>query len=230
MTEIKNTLDRQEVDVIISESNETPTITEATKLYAGKYKSVEELEKAYKNSAGVFNENKNLKEKLKSFETPENYSLPESTSLPEQEIQGLQSLAKTAGLNQEQFTKTLSAMKEQQQRYQNQIEERKKILGDKLAIVEDYVTKTYPASLQSTILNTLIGDENAMSDALKHRDQLLNSQVPGLSSQRANLSDPYEGKNELLKVAKEYERDPSDKNRKRYINLASEVAEARFKK
>ncbi|MES2142693.1 MAG: hypothetical protein V4471_07435 [Pseudomonadota bacterium] len=68
-----------------------------------------------------------------------------------------------------------------------------------------------------------------MSDALKHRDQLLNSQVPGLSSQRANLSDPYEGKNELLKVAKEYERDPSDKNRKRYINLANEVAEA-FKK
>ncbi|WP_010597626.1 hypothetical protein [Rickettsiella massiliensis] len=135
-----------------------------------------------------------------------------------------------AGLNQEQFNKTLNSMTEQQQHYQSQREDRKKFLGDKLTIIEDYVTKTYPASLQSTILNTLIGDENAMSDALKHRDQLLNSQVPGLSSQRANLSDPYEGKNELLKVAKEYERDPSDKNRKRYINLASEVAEARFKK
>jgi len=54
--------------------------------------------------------------------------------------------------------------------------------------------------------------------------------LPGLSSQRANLSDPYEGKSELLKIAKEYERDPSDKNRKRYINLASEVAEARVNK
>ncbi len=229
MTEIKNTQDGQELDAIISESNEA-TITESTKLYAGKYKSVEELEKAYKNSAGVFNENKILKEKLKNFEAPENYNLPESICLPEQEIQGLQKIAKMAGLNQEQFNKTLNSMTEQQQHYQSQREDRKKFLGDKLTIIEDYVTKTYPASLQSTILNTLIGDENAMSDALKHRDRLLNSQVPGLSSQRANLSDPYEGKNELLKVAKEYERDPSDKNRKRYINLASEVAEARFKK
>ncbi|MDQ8039633.1 MAG: hypothetical protein REH83_04430 [Rickettsiella sp.] len=228
MTEIKNTQDGQEIDVTISESNEAPIIE--PKLYAGKYKSVEELEKAYKNSAKVFNENKALQDKLKSLEAPESYNLPESISLPTQEIQGLQNIAKTAGLNQEQFNKTLSAMTEQQQYYQSQLEERKKTLGYKLAIVEDYVTKTYPSSLQTTILNTLIGDENAMSDALKHRDQLLNSQVPGLSNQRANLPDPYEGKNELLKVAKEYERDPSDKNRKRYINLASEVAEARFKK
>ncbi|MES2142386.1 MAG: hypothetical protein V4471_05865 [Pseudomonadota bacterium] len=57
-----------------------------------------------------------------------------------------------------------------------------------------------------------------MTDALKHRDQLLSSQVPGLSSQRANLSDPYEGQQEMLKVAKEYEKNPTEKNRKRYIN------------
>ncbi len=68
-----------------------------------------------------------------------------------------------------------------------------------------------------------------MSDALKHREQLLNSQVPGLGSQRANLSDPYEGQQEMLKVAKEYEKIPTEKNRKRYINLAKEVGEARFK-
>jgi len=68
-----------------------------------------------------------------------------------------------------------------------------------------------------------------MSDALKHRDQLLNSQVPDLGNQRANLSDPYEGQQEMLKIAKEYEHNPTDKNRKRYINLATEVAEARFK-
>ncbi|WP_010598784.1 hypothetical protein [Rickettsiella massiliensis] len=80
-----------------------------------KYKSVEELEKAYKNTSTVFNENKALQEKLKSFEAPKSYSLPKSLSLPEQEIQGLQNIAKTAGLNQEQFNKTLSAMSEQQQ-------------------------------------------------------------------------------------------------------------------
>ena len=216
-------------DVQTNTLAEAATIIEPPKLYAGKYKSVEELEKAYKHSAKVFNDNKALQEKLKSYDPPESYSLPESITLPEPEIKGLESIAKSAGLNQEQFTKTLTAVSEQQQQYQNRIEERKKILGDKLNIVQDYVTKTYPASLHSTILTTLLGDENAMLDALKHRDQLLNSQVPGLRSQRANLSDPYEGKSELLKLAKEYERDPSDKNRKRYINLASEIAEAPVK-
>ncbi len=209
---------------------EETIVTESPKLYAGKYKSVEELEKAYKSSAGVFNENKTLKEQLKSFEVPENYSLPESLSLHEQEIQGLQNIAKTAGLNQEQFNKTLLKMQEQQQQCQIQLEERKKMLGDTLNVIEDYVTKIYPSTLHSTILNTLIGDENAMSEALKHRNQILNSQVPGLGSQRANLFDPTDGKEELANIAKEFRKNPSEKNRKRYINLANEVAEARSKK
>lgn len=204
--------------------------TEPPKLYAGKYQSVEALEKAYKNSSKVFNENKELHEKLKSFEAPENYSLPELLlSLPEQEIQGLRTLAKSAGLNQEQFNKTLSAMTEQQQHYQSQLEERKKILGDKLNIIEDYVTKTYPSTLHSTILNTLIGDENAMSEALKHREQTLNTQVPGLSNQRASFSDPEDAKEALAKISNEYHKNPTEKNRKRYINFAHEMAEEKAK-
>ena len=224
MTETKKIDDEQEADATTSE----PMLE--SKLYAGKYKSVEELEKAYKSSAGVFNENKTLKEQLKSFAVPENYSLPESISLHEQEIQGLQNIAKTAGLNQEQFNKTLIQMQEQQQQYQEKLEQRKKILGNKLNVIEDYVKKTYPSTLHSTILNTLIGDENAMSDALKHRNQLLSSQVPGLGSQRANFSDPTDGKEELANIANEFRKNPSEKNRNRYINLANEVAEARSKK
>lgn len=201
---------------------------ESPKLYAGKYKSIEELEKAYKNSAKVFNENKILQEKLKSYEVPESYILPD-VQLAEPILNDLQHLAKSAGLNQEQFNKTLLSMQEQQKQYQTQLEERKKQLGEQLKVVEDYVTKTYPAALHNTVLTTLLGDENAMSDAMKHRDQVLNSQVPGLSNQRANLSDPYEGRTELLTLAKEYQKNPTEKNRKRYINLANEVAEARKK-
>lgn len=204
--------------------------TEPPKLYAGKYHSVEELEKAYKNSAKVFNENKALHEKLKHYEPPESYTMPDLLDLPDSVIQEMQSLAKVAGLNQIQFNQTLHAMQTQQQHYQTQLETRKKNLGDKLMILEDYVSKTYPTTLHTTILNTLLGDEIAMSDALKHRDQCLNSQVPGLSSQRANLSDPHEGQQEMLKMAKEYEKNPTDKNRQRYINLAKEVAEARVNK
>jgi len=200
--------------------------TEPVKLYAGKYKSIHELEKAYTNSSTVFNENRALKEKYK---VPENYVVPE-VSLPETVINDLQQLAKSAGFNQEQFTKTLLSMQEQQKQYQTQLEERKKQLGEQLKVVEDYVTKTYPSTLYNTVLTTLLGDENAMSDAMKHRDQVLNSQVPGLSNQHANLSDPYEGRTELLTLAKEYQKNPTEKNRKRYINLANEVAQARIKK
>ena len=209
--------------------NPEVTVEETPKLYAGKYKSVDELEKAYKNSAKVFNDNKALQERLKNYEVPESYHLP-NVSLPETMLQEIEGLAKAANLSQEQFNKTLFFFFLQQKQYQAQIEEKTKNLGDKLNVIQDYVTKTYPTSLHTPILNTLLGDENAMTEALKHRDQLLNSQVPGLSNQQANLSDPYEGQQEMLKIAKEYERNPSDKNRKRYISLANEIAEDRFRK
>lgn len=208
---------------------EEPVTTEAPKLYAGKYKSVEELEKAYKNTSTVFNENKALQEKLKSFAVPENYQLPESVLLSEQEMQGLAYTAKEVGLNQTQFEKTLSTMQEQHQSYQTQLAERKKQLGEQFKVVEDYVTKTYPSALHNTVLTTLLGDENAMNDALKHRDQLLNSQVPGLNNQRASFSDPEDAKEALAKMSNEYRQNPTEKNRKRYVNLANEVAEARVK-
>ena len=50
-----------------------------------------------------------------------------------------------------------------------------------------------------------------MSDAMKHRDQVLNTQVPGLSNQRANLSDPFEGRAALQKLSNEYNNDPLKK-------------------
>ncbi|WP_218814589.1 hypothetical protein [Rickettsiella endosymbiont of Dermanyssus gallinae] len=140
------TTNNEEVNPVTEET----VVTEPPKLYAGKYKSVEELEKAYKNSAKVFNENKILQEKLKSYEVPENYSLPE-VSLAEPVLYDIQQLAKSAGLNQEQFNKTLLSMQEQQLQYQNQLEERKKQLGSQLKVVEDYVTKIYPAALHNTV-------------------------------------------------------------------------------
>lgn len=62
---------------LVNPVTDKTVVTEPPKLYAGKYKSVDELEKAYKNSAKVFNENKALQEKFKSYKAPHNYSLPE---------------------------------------------------------------------------------------------------------------------------------------------------------
>lgn len=145
-------------------------------------------------------------------------------------LQEIEGLAKAANLSQEQFNKTLHAMAEQQNRYQTQLDNKKKTLGDKLNIVQDYVMRNYPTSLQSTILNTLIGDDNAMGEALKHRDQLLNSQVPGLSNQLAHRTDPYDAQQEMLKLAKEYEKNPNTKNREKLITFAHKVTEARVKR
>ena len=104
---------------------------------------------------------------------PESYQLPEFISISEVEIQGLVTTAKQVVLNQSQFEKSLATMKEQQQNYQTQLAERKKQLGEQFKVVEDYVANTFLSSLHNTVLNTLLGDENAMNDALKHRDQLL---------------------------------------------------------
>jgi hypothetical protein len=69
-----------------------------------------------------------------------------------------------------------------------------------------------------------------MNEALKPLDQVLNTQVPGLSSQRANLSNPHEGHAELLKMGEAYRKNPTEKNKHRYINFTNEVAAAKFKK
>ncbi len=66
------------------------------------------------------------------------------------------------------------------------------------------MTRNYSTSLHATVLNKLIEDENAMTEDLKHRDQLLNSQVPSLSSQQIHLSVPYDSQQEMLKIAKEF--------------------------
>jgi hypothetical protein len=93
------------IEVENSVTQETVAV-ESPQLYAGKYESIGELEKAYKNSSKVFNENKVLLEKLKSYEVPENYTLPE-VSLSESVLSELQHVAKSAGLNQEQFKNNL---------------------------------------------------------------------------------------------------------------------------
>lgn len=92
------------------------------------------------------------------------------------------------------------------------------------------VPKPHPTSLHNTILNLLIGDEDATTKALKHRDQLLNSQVRGLRSQRAGLSDPYEGRTELLKVGEQYRKNPTEKKIDSTILILLEKrSEKRFK-
>lgn len=217
-----------------SDSNVTDILTGSEpKLWAGKYKTVEELEEGYKSSLTVHNENKELKKQLESFTNiPDDYSVPDDLALREIELKDIKALAKNAGLTQEQFLRTAKEMQNRIAAQNSQFENAKKEIGEEtLNVLDDYVSKNYPSSLKEHILNKLIRDKKAMTEAMEHRDKTLNSSAPGMD--RGSISSPekYDGAHELQKAAAEHHKDPRNKEKKaRYLNLAKEVGHERFGK
>jgi len=215
----------------VIESKNESVITAAIiepKLWAGKYKSPEELETAYGHAVNAIREVSELK---KQMIVPDDYSIPSDIALREVEAIEMKSMAKNAGLNQDHFEKMARDMHTRIQNNLTSFEESKKSLGEEnLNVVTDYVKRTYPESLHDTVLTKLIKDKNAMSDAMRHRDQLLNSQVPGMS-QGSTAAPPksYDGKLELEKAAIEYRKRPTETNKEKYIDIARQVSEARKK-
>jgi hypothetical protein len=210
--------------------NEEQNTQQEPRLYAGKYNSVEALEEAYKNIAKVFNENRELQGKIESLtKTPDYYAKPDDIALNSNELSEIERIAKQAGLNQDQFSKTAREMQAKIMQQRKEFEEAKNSIDKtELNIVTDYVKSFYPEKLQESILNQLIKDKSAMSDALKHREKLLNSSAPGLSSSTSHTSAPrHDGYEDLVKARAEYTRNPNERNRNKYINLAQEVGEAR---
>jgi hypothetical protein len=199
------------------------------KLWAGKYKSPEDLEVAYKNVAGTFEENRELKSKIESYsKAPDDYVIPSDITLRDQELVEIKQMAKNAGLTQDHFEKMTRDMHGKIQGQLNAFQEAKQSLGEeKLNVLTDYVKRTYPESLHETVLNKLIKDKTAMSDALNHRDKLLNSQTPGISSGSTTIPQRYDGEAELQKIANEYRKRPTEATKAKYIDIARQVGEAR---
>jgi len=216
------------INETISESTIASVISEP-RSYAGKFGSVEELETAYGHAVNAIREANELK---KMMVVPDDYSIPDGVSLRDIEISEMKSMAKNAGLNQAHFEKMTKDMHSRIQSGLSAFEESKKSLGEEnLNVITDYVKRVYPESLHDTVLTKLIKDKNAMSDAMRHRNELLNSQAPGMSSGSTSVpKSSYDGEGELHKVALEYKKNPNENNRNRYINLAREVSEERFKK
>lgn len=202
------------------------------KLWAGKYKTPEALEEAYKNSSKVFNENADLKKQLESAtKAPDDYTVPEGIGLREHEIKEIKQIAKEAGLNQNHFSKMAKQMDEKIISSKKSLEDARTSLGEeKLNVLTDYVKKNYPETLQDTILTKLIKDQNAMNDALKHRDKILNSSVPGMGKGAGTGPDKYDGQSDLIKASNDYRKNPTPLNKQRYIKLSSEVGHARYDK
>lgn len=215
----------------------TSVVTEAItgsepKLFAGKYKTVEELEEGYKASLKVHLENKELKEKYdEATAVPEHYSIPEGIGLREVELSEISQIAQSSGLTQAQFERTARAMEGRIKSQRESFDKARKEIGDeRLVLIEDYVKKTYPESLQQPVLNHIIKDKQAMDDALKHRDKLLDSRVPGMEGAgNQGKKQTYDGQKDVMEAAREFERNPTQANKDRYIALAAEVGNERFK-
>jgi len=215
-----------------SDSIVTSALGVEGRLFANKFKSVEELEKAYGNSVSAYNEKAKLEKELERYKVPEDYSIPEDVPLRNEDFEEIKYIAKNAKLTQEQFELTTRNMADKIQQQHAQLEERRKAIGeDKLTLINDYVTKHIPEYARDVVLNKLIRDDKAMSDALKDRDQRLNSQAPGMSQAGGNVPERFDGQKELSKAASEFHRNPRDRQaQQRYLDLCRDVGHARMDK
>ena len=143
----------------------------------------------------------------------------------------IKAIAKGAGLTQDQFVKTAKEMEARVRKGLEIAEQAKKDVGDeKITLISDHVKKNYPESLHQIIINQAIKDKTALADILKDRDTKLNSQVPGMEGAKVtDTPQKFDGQAELQKAATEYQKQPNQKNREKYIDLARQVGEERFK-
>lgn len=162
-------------------SEETST-SPAEILYAGKFKSVEELEAGYKASLPTFQENEALKRQLQEHtDVPADYLMPAELQHDESRVNELKSRAKDAGLTQKQYEKLLFSDKQRVEANKVTYENSLKEIGDEnLNLLKDYVSKNYPQGLQDQMMKTCISDKGAREAAMNHRAQLLNTQSAGV--------------------------------------------------
>jgi hypothetical protein len=203
---------------------EANTQTEV-KLYAGKFKTVEELEAGYKNSLPTFQENEQLKVKLEeASKVPDSYLNPSDIQHDVNRIADIQARAKSAGMTQAQYEKFLRDDKARVDSRTASFENAKKEVGEEtLNILKDYVNKHYPKELEDNMLNTFIGNKEARQAALNHRAQLLNNQVPGM--QKTGALGYAVTDDDVKKAYEAKEKNSGDmKARNHYLNMVAAKA------
>lgn len=196
---------------------------ENLKLYAGKFKSIEELEAGYKNSAKVYQENEELKKQLENYKTPEDYDVP--TNIELKQINEIKTMAKNAGLTQQQFEKlvmdTDALNRRAAEAHKQMFEEKVKAIGDEnLNLLKDYVSKSFPEAARDEVLRKFILDDNARSQALRDRESRISNSIPGISNiTAAAYSVTYD---DVLKAREASLKNPGNQRlRENYLKLMS---------
>ncbi len=162
-------------------SDPIPTTTD--KLYAGKFKSVEELEAGYNNAAKVYQDNEDLKKRFdETTKVPDEYQVPTDVSLHDSDVAQLKITAKNSGLTQSQFEKLALAQTQSVQSKVESFENAKKEIGvDNLNLLQDFIGKAYPEKAGQALLKEAIKNKDVRDAILEQRTQALNSSIPGSS-------------------------------------------------
>jgi len=204
-------------------------------LYAGKFKSVEELEKGYKESLSVHVKNKELEEKLSQMQTvPDSYNVPENSILDSKQLAELTEVAKNSKMSQEQFDAAINSLASNAKQKESQWETRKKLIGEQnINVLKKYVDEnfsTYDERFRSQMLNQIILDDATMEKAMEDREKRLNSSIPGVNQTSNNTpSDINAGRAEAQALAQRAMAEPGNKeNIKKLLNLCRDLGHARM--
>lgn len=201
---------------------------EGEKLYAGKFKTVEELESGYNNTAKLFQENEDLKKKFESVtKIPDEYLTPADVALHESDIAEVKRLAKNSGLTQDQFDKLARETHAKTASNIQSFELAKKELGaDNLNIIQDFVKKQYGDKVSDALMKNIITNKELRDEILEQRKAALNSAAPGMG--RAGGAGSYVVTNKDVMTARNEMVKSRGKARieaqKKYIALQHQIA------
>jgi len=154
------------------------------KLYAGKFKSIEDLEAGYNNAAKVYQDNEDLKKRIEeSTRVPDDYQIPSDVALHESDINDLKQAAKESGLTQVQFEKLALKQNQSVKSKVESFESAKKEIGaDNLNLLQDFISKSFPDKVADKLLKEAIKDKDLRAQLMEQRTKALNSSVPGSSN------------------------------------------------
>ena len=204
-------------------------------LYAGKFKSVEELEKGYKESLSVHMKNKELETKLAEMQSvPESYNVPEMSNLDSKQLAELTEVARHSKMTQAQFDAAISSLASNAQQQQSQWETRKKLVGEQnINVLKKYVDEnftSYDDEFRNNMLNQIISNDETMEKAMQDREKKLNSSLPGSNQTGQSMpSDIASGRAEAQKLALRAMAEPNNKEaRAKLLSMCRDIGHARM--
>ncbi len=199
------------------------------KLYAGKFKTVEDLESGYKASLPVFQENETLKKRLaEETKVPEEYQTPKEVAMNEAQLGEIKKIAKSSALTQKQYETLVRETNTRTQAGLEQYENNKKEIGaDNLNLMQDFLKKQYGEKAASALLQSAVMNKELREEILSQRTKALNSGAPGFDQGGGT---PMHGvtHNDLLKSREEMNQAKGKMRidaQRRYINMTKRFTE-----